>query len=184
MTRKCHDKAAATCRKCEAEARAAEKRRQRDHNLDQERQAKQRAYAARLAEIEDEIEHQKNLLSHRADEQNRQNALAQKEQDLLNLKKKVKNPVKVDKPPETTKAPTATSPKITVPANRSTAPKVSSEDSQSDVDEKTSEKSEDSSSWDTSQAKDDWNEQKQLWGAENEALDTLMSMIGKYCVHR
>jgi hypothetical protein len=183
MTRKCHDKAAATCRKCEAEARAAEKRRQRDHNLDQERQAKQRAYAARLAEIEDEIEHQKNLLRHRTDEENRQNALAQKEQDLLNLKKKVKNPAKVDKPSETMQAPTATSSKTAAQANPSSAPKTPFEDSQSEVDEKTSEQSEDSTSWDASLAKDDWNEQKQLWGAENEALDTLMSMIGKYYVY-
>jgi hypothetical protein len=48
------------------EAKAAEKRRQRDYKLDQERQAKQQAYAARLIEIEDEIEHQKRIMSDHA----------------------------------------------------------------------------------------------------------------------
>ncbi len=62
ITRKCHDKAATTCRKCEADARAQEKKILRDFKLDQERQAKQQAYAAQLAEIEDEIEHHKRIL--------------------------------------------------------------------------------------------------------------------------
>lgn len=56
-TRKCHDKAAAHCRKCEAEVRAREKKRQRDYELDKEREAKQSAYAARLVEIKKEIHH-------------------------------------------------------------------------------------------------------------------------------
>lgn len=95
ISRECHDKAAAAiCRKCEAEARALEKRRQRDYKLDQERQAKQQAYAARLAEIEEEIEHQKRVLKDQAEENNRQNALAQKKQDLVNLKSKVINILK------------------------------------------------------------------------------------------
>jgi len=37
--------------------------------------------------------------------------------------------------------------------------------------------------WNHSDARDDWTEQKELWGAENEALDSLMSMIGKCHAH-
>jgi len=78
ITRKCHEKAANLCRKCEDELRAQEKQRQRDYKLDQERQMKQQAYASKLAKIEDEITHQKRLLSDQAHEESCQYALAQK----------------------------------------------------------------------------------------------------------
>jgi uncharacterized coiled-coil protein SlyX len=183
VTRKCHDKAATLCKKCAAEAKAAEKRRQRDYKLDQERQAKQQAYAARLAEIEDEIEHQKRVLGDLNEENARQNALAQKKQDLLNLKNKVKLPVKTNQSADRTQLPSEASRPSTSPDARSAAPPVdphaaTSELSEPASDANGSEESESQPDWDKSEAKDDWKEQKEVWGAENEALDTLMSMIG------
>lgn len=68
-SRRCYDKAALTCQKCETARLAQEKRRQRDHQFDEERQAKQRAYLTGLIEIEDEIEHQKRLLASRTEEE-------------------------------------------------------------------------------------------------------------------
>jgi hypothetical protein len=188
LTRKCHDKAAALCRKCEAKAKAAEKRRQRDYKLDQDRQAKQQAYAARLIEIEDEIEHQKRILSDRAKESDRQNALAQKRQDLLNLKNKAKQPVRAARSCDGTQQTSPTSQNSIVPNFRSATPQpdpgtVSSDRSESTSDSNGSEKSESQPDWDKSEAKDDWKDQKELWGAENKALDALMSMIGQSFAH-
>ena len=87
ISRRCHEKAAAICQKCEAAQRAQEKRRQRDHKLDQEREAKQQAYLARLVDIEDKIEHQKRLLKNRVEAAEQDAVIAQKEKDLENFKK-------------------------------------------------------------------------------------------------
>ncbi|KAH7390934.1 P-loop containing nucleoside triphosphate hydrolase protein [Phaeosphaeria sp. MPI-PUGE-AT-0046c] len=177
VVRKCHDKAGATCGKCKAEARAAEKRRQRDLKLDEERQANQRAYAARLAEIEGEIEHQKILLKDHVLEQDRQNALAQKKADLLKMKQRAqarnletKHPThqKQQKGPDAPVSP-GTASSATAGASEPTSPSTS---------DKESETHQDPPAWNESDAKDDWEEQKELWGAENEALDALMQMIG------
>ena len=179
LTRKCHDKAAAICRKCEAEARAQEKRRQRDYKLDKERQAKQQAYAARLAEIEDEIEHQKRVLSDRTDEENRQNALAQKKQDLFNLKKKATSPPKATVAPEPSQQPVQESGASQRESGAQQSSAASSDKSEPPPNDGASAQSDAQPHCDKSEARDDWQEQKELWGAENEALDSLMSMIGK-----
>jgi hypothetical protein len=180
LTSKCHNKAALLCKKCEAEARAKKERQERDYKLDQERQAKQQVYASQLAEIEGEIEHQKRILRDRTDEQNRQNALAQKKQDLSNLTKKARL--------------TANDAKLKVVARESTITSVEHverngsslnignhlDDSQPAKNDDAPKLNEGRPEWDSSEAKDDWEEQKELWGANNEALDSLMSMIGKY----
>ena len=187
IKRKCHDKAAETCRKCDAEARAQEKRRQRDYKLDQERQAKQQAYASRLAEIEDEIEHQKRVLKNQNDENERDQVLAQKTQDLLNLKTKaqankdqnLKNPMADNS--STTPVPPAQSDSTSSkngPAKLQN-PVVSSEadtsgDCVTSIDPNGSLPDSGKSG-----AKDEWQWQKQYEGAVNESLDALVSMIGR-----
>jgi hypothetical protein len=47
----------------------------------------------------------------------------------------------------------------------------------------TAEQSQGRLDWEKSEAKDDWEDQKERWGAANEALDTLMSMTGKDIAH-
>ncbi|KAL5119739.1 hypothetical protein ACEQ8H_002345 [Pleosporales sp. CAS-2024a] len=175
VNRECHDKAGAICRKCEAEAKAAEGRRQRDYKLEQERQIKQRSYASQLADIEGEIEHQQRLLRDRADEQGRQHALAQKRQDLVNLKRKITEPAA---PIATLIATSGTSKacKGEDPVSQHNA--ESSDQQQPALKTHSSEACKEESDWNESEAKDDWEEQKALWGAENEAIDALMSMIG------
>jgi hypothetical protein len=183
VTRECHDKAAAICRKCEAAARAAEKRRQRDHKLDQERSIKQEAYGRKLAEIEDEIEHEKRLSKNRAEEADRQNAILQKKQDLANLKArnaKAFSNAAADDPSApinktgedasesrcSSSSPQHSESSANGNANTSGAIPSESEPSQSDLS--------------TSDAKKDWDRQKQYEGAENEAMDSLMAMIGQF----
>jgi hypothetical protein len=187
ITRKCYDKAAMTCRKCEAEAKAAVKRQQRDYKLDQDRQAKQQAYAVRLNEIQDEIEHQERLMSDRAEEQNRQNALAQKKQDLLNLKNKAKQPASAFRSPDITQQPNLATQQSTTPRASSVTPQSDPSVGASDrsgpaSDGNDPEESKGQPDWDKSEARDDWKEQKELWGAENEALDALVSMIGQFLI--
>lgn len=187
-TRKCHEKAAAHCQKCEAELRAREKKLQREHELDKQREAKQRAYAARLVEIEEEIQHQKRILKEQAEDRDRQQALEQKKQDLRNLQDRAKNPKKSPVPISSASKPTATPPNH-VPAGQS---EISGPNTTTDDRDKTEGKvqvpsldqdqdqqnSQDQSDWGKSEAKDDWEWQKKYEGAENEALDSLIPMIG------
>lgn len=189
MSRKCHDKAAASCRKCEIEAREKAKRRQRDFRLDQDRQAKQVAYARKLAEIEDEIEHQKRMLRDRMDEQDRQNALAQKKHDLASLKDKARRPP-VATNPRSTEASTLCSTSVhgQKPISTSTkaqatalkVPRMTENTGKPSTHSINNAESQDN--WDKSESKDDWEWQKEYEGAENEALDSLMKMTGQ-CIN-
>ena len=188
ISRKCHDKAAAaTCHKCEAEARRAEKKRQRDHKLDQDRQANQKAYAARLAEIEDEIEHQRRLLKDQSDERDRRDALSQKKLDLVNLKDKASKLSKAIEPQP--KAPPST---YHTGHNKENLPSSQAPTTQSPTSKPTEQIAKSSNAnvastngaeipqeWDKSESKEDWEWQKSVDGAENEALDSLMKMIGQ-----
>ncbi|KAJ4343628.1 hypothetical protein N0V95_006636 [Ascochyta clinopodiicola] len=175
VSRKCYDKAAGVCKKCEATIRAQERRRQRDHELDQEREAKQRAYLAKLVEIEDEIEHQKRLLKVQAEVTGQEAALAQKRRDLENFKNKVSNPNEPAKPSASATA-TNQAPAATVQnPNTSNATAQNQNTNQQDG---TADSAGSASVWNQSEAKDDWEQQKKFDGAENEALDLLMPMIG------
>lgn len=182
-TRKCYDKAAVVCQKCDAARRAEEKRRQRDHELDQERQTKQRAYLAKLIEIEDEMEHQKRRLRHRDEEADREAALAQKKIDLENLKNRVSIPARPAKPSPDTSVSSKSAVAVPPPgvhsaitqqqgpgqaSARNTGTQANAANNQSSA-----------PTWDQSDAKDDWEQQKNLDGAVNEALDSLMPMIGE-----
>ena len=189
ISRKCHDKAtAASCHKCEAEARQAERKRQRDHKLDQDRQTKQRAYAARLAEIEDEIEHQRRLLKDQRDEWDRRDALSQKELDLANLKDKASKFSKTTESRSTAplsthqtenrkenlpspQAPTTQPPTSTSKPTEQIAKSPNTNVTSTNGNEKPQD-------WGKSESKEDWEWQKSVDGAENKALDSLVEMIG------
>lgn len=184
LSRRCYDKAAASCMKCEEEARAKEKRRQRDYSLEQERQSNQRAYAAQLFAINEEIEYQKRRLKDEADETDRKNALAQKKQDLEDLKRKVRDAQQkpsllrtdrsVSDVPETNQ-----SSKVSPVQTQATATPSISASTENAIPRKAPTESDKAlPDWEESKSKDDWEWQKQFEGAQNEALDALMAMIG------
>ncbi|KAF2649460.1 P-loop containing nucleoside triphosphate hydrolase protein [Lophiostoma macrostomum CBS 122681] len=188
-SRKCHDKAAVRCRKCEHEDRVKEQRAQRDHRLEQERQARQQAYATRMAQMEEEIEHERRVLKDQGDERDRQHALAQKKEDLARLREKARKP-HVD-PLNHDKGSSSMSAPIPIPARQDPKIVSSEQDDQGAHSAATPSESADQQSvqeppannenlsdWDKSESKDDWEWQKQFDGAENEALDLLMEMIG------
>lgn len=182
-TRKCHDKATAYCRKCEAEVRAREKKRQRDHELDKEREAKQHAYAAQLIEIEEQIQHQKRVLKQQAEDRDRQQALEQKKQDLRNLQERTQNPRKPPVPAfsttQTTTPPNDASGRQSENAPPSPTPDHSDKSTvNSRATSPDRNQAQDQSDWNKSEARDDWEWQKRYEGAENEALDCLIPMIG------
>jgi hypothetical protein len=179
ITRRCHDTAGAVCRECEAEARKKEELRQRDHQLEQEREAKQKAYANQLAELQAEIEHEKRLMKGEMDDRERQNVLAQHRQDL----QKLRNAKKVAENHAT--SPRATDSSYTHGSSKGHADQQQkSSRSPSPISGNKATNSDDGDARsqapsDQSDARDDWEYQKNLEGQDNEALDALVGMIGK-----
>lgn len=185
ITRRCYDIAAAICKKCEAEAREKERKRQRDYKLDQERQAKQAEYARKLGEMKDEMELQKRLMKDHAEEQDRQNALSQQKQDLASLKKKADQMLKAanNQPTQASIPTTVTSDSgnlLPKTSGQSTpAPNVTQNGSGDDFSTNADNDDNAAEQWEVSESKEDWEWQKKFEGAENTALDELMEMIGQ-----
>ncbi|KAJ7650277.1 P-loop containing nucleoside triphosphate hydrolase protein [Roridomyces roridus] len=174
---KCHKGPPATCRKCEHEAELAEKKRQKDFEIQQQRDAAQLAYKQKLAAIDAEIAERTREEQERREEAERTRGIQQKERDLENLKARLARaankvdqpsqsattaPVSSPEPPATTSAPTTTavgsnpaSAKNPTPAHHSNTLEIP-----------------------TSPARDEWERQKNLEGAHDDAIDAIMEMIG------
>jgi hypothetical protein len=141
-----------------------------------------------LAEIQDEISHQKRLLKDRADEQDRQNTLSQNREDLAKMKQRVNAALNAPRPVVFQRPPPHSKPTDDGNVNSKTSPEHAAPASVQDGHDKHVEdteaghEAENLSSidqWDHSESKDDWNYEKEFPGAKNEALDKLMSLIGK-----
>ena len=181
-TRRCHEKPGAVCKKCEAEARKKEERRQRDLKLDQEREAKQKAYADQLAELQAEIEHEKRLRKGEMDDRDRQNVLAQHRQDLeklRNAKKVAKNLVSSAPIPDRSRN-TGSSKEHA--DQQQTSPQSPSPSSGNGTNNGSNSGTGTTAPPNQSDARDDWEYQKNFEGQDNEALDALVGMIGKSSV--
>ncbi|KAH6625605.1 P-loop containing nucleoside triphosphate hydrolase protein [Boeremia exigua] len=191
FSRKCYNKAANACQKCEAATRAKEERARRDHKLEEDRQARQRAYLTRLVEIEDEIAHEKRLQQNRHEETEQEAALAQKRKDLENFKNHASKPTGSTMPgayPSSTQANAPSNngqnaPTTNQGAGTTSVPAPQQSPGQtppgnSGQKSNTTNGGGPSLPWNHSDARDDWNHQKKFDGAENTALDSLMPMIG------
>ena len=167
---------APSCPKCEAEARKREAQRQRDHQLDLKRQANERAYAQKLAELDEEIAHERRLQKEQADQLGRERTLEQRRKDLANARAATLwNVAAHPAEAEATKGPnTETSNgghvSKTFSSSQSNPPEGSGESGGTDPAE--------------SQAKADWEYQKKFENADNEHLDALFKMIGLESVKR
>ncbi|KAF2205315.1 P-loop containing nucleoside triphosphate hydrolase protein [Delitschia confertaspora ATCC 74209] len=208
LSRLCHESKSSSCPKCDTETRAEEKRKQRDHLLDLERERKQKVYADALAEIQYEVEHQKRLLREKLDDQELERNLQMKKADLANMKKQIKgfkgtnvviSTMSLDADEETateissqppnrnernTSNPTVT---ISDPTVATSNPTVTTSNStvtpvQPSVTPGNQASAQSNTAhnadWDKSKAKDDWDYQKRFEGAQNGALDELINMIG------
>lgn len=160
------------CGLCQEEDRIREQRRQRDQKLELEREMKQKEYARQLTEVQDEIAHQRRILKVQSEQDERVRFLGQQQQDLKSLRDtvaRVQHKRKKDPPPTSAISQAATTTAL-ADVHSGPAPNanqvVMDNQSKSDV-----------STW-NSTARDEWEHQKELEGAENEALDSLMDMIG------
>lgn len=164
-------KQSVSCGKCEAEARKREAQRQRDHKLDLQRQANERAYAQRLAELDEEIAHERRLQKEHSDRLNRDRVLQQRKKDLADARAaRRKVTVMKSQDPEgdggtNYGAQTAETSKGGKSASPSRDSGVRNEQ---EIDEEPK----------ISEAKLDWEYQKKFENADNEHLDALMEMIG------
>ena len=158
------------CSKCEAEFRKHEAKRQRDHKLDMQRQANEQAYAQKLAELDEEIAHERRMQSQEADQLDRERVLQQRRNDLA------------DAQAATRKKSVAKSPNSEVPAStenqarKAGTSKEGKPNSPSDDSDRGG--SQRDKQQETSQASAEWKYQKRFENAENEHLDALMEMIG------
>jgi hypothetical protein len=149
-TKRYCSKSQAACTVCAEEDRQRERIRRRNERLDAERDAKRALYAQKLAEFQAEIDHEKRVLRDRREAEDSENTLEQQKLLLTNLKATTKN---LENQTQSSKKPKSTA-----------APKPS----QKTVDNK--------EEW--SSAKKQWENLKSSDGIGNEALDTLMDMIG------
>lgn len=165
------------CRVCDDEAREKAKKLQRDLDLEERRQAKQRAYARELAEIDDELDHERRLRRDMADQQERERVLRQRRRDLAELKQagvsgvasvnNASTPQTASQSTPSKSSPTPTSvPSTSLPKNP--APRRDSHQQRGKGPWKLP----------ASSAAQEWKDQKEFEGASNSALDDLMGMIG------
>ena len=174
---KCFKKRPAICPKCDAEAREQEKRRQRDHKLETDREASQEAYAKKLADIQNEIEHYRLVMKYQSDDQERQRVLSQHKQDLANTKAAASR---------MNLKPTKTDPNAPLAHGEKPATRMPNNSNISDIPPGTKQNSDGSTNsvnssqdeWKPPPSKKDWEYQKEFEGAENSALDSLVDMIG------
>ena len=169
ITWKCWQQAP-SCRKCTAEAQKREAQRQRDHELDLQRQENERAYAQKLAALDEEIAHERRLQREQADQLNRNRTLEQRRKDLANARAGTLRGVA----PHPAEAEVVKGSNMET-SNGSRVAKTSSS-SQSDPAEGNGESGDTDPA--ASQAKTDWEHQKKFENANNEHLDALFNMIG------
>ncbi|KAF8533083.1 P-loop containing nucleoside triphosphate hydrolase protein [Trichophaea hybrida] len=79
---KCSKPPPPTCQKCEREAAAAEKKRQRDFEIQQKRDEEQRQHQKQMALLDEEIEHERQKIRDDQETRAREIALQQKIKDL------------------------------------------------------------------------------------------------------
>ena len=167
----------ATCQKCDAEDLAARERQDRDHELDEIRQQKQVAYAAQLAQIQDEIDQSRRRMREQFEDEDHELALRQRRQDLDNVRlqseriAKSKDAAKdASKNTAPASAPTTSSPDATAGA-----PNVQS----SSLNNNASSSGSSATTMPTgSAAQRIWDDQKRQGAPPNRQLDDLMPMIG------
>ena len=168
LSNKCFQASTTRCRACEAEDRRSEERRQRNHDLDVQRAANQKQYARELAELQDEIAHHRRIQKDQSEETERKKTLQQHRKDLENVKKAARKASKT--------ATTAENQETEITATSL----VINHDPHSprDVPDNPQEETNEDQVHSMSDAQADWEHQKEYEGAQNDALDDLMKMIG------
>ncbi|KAL9584330.1 MAG: hypothetical protein Q9212_002190 [Teloschistes hypoglaucus] len=157
-----------------SEAWKREAQRQRDHKLDLQRQANERAYAQKLADLDDELAHERRLQKEHGDQLSWERVLQQRKKDLADTRVTTRKVTEVNGPDSEMEAVTGskiqqvetpTEGKSASPSHESSLGKEQQDEQQGDQPE-------------TSQAQSEWEYQKRFEMADNQHLDALMEMIG------
>ena len=188
------------CPKCEREARAQELKRQRDYQLERTREANQKKYEQELADIKDQTEHQRQVLRNKAEEEARQTHLKQARKDLADMKRRAEQhpqsfvsvipsdskPQSNDSVDESVSEASKRTPSVDVDG-RVISPNQRKDESNS-PDRRTEAENSRSSGFATSpsaawklaksESKEEWEHSKTVECASNQALDSLMDMVG------
>ncbi|KAE8349886.1 P-loop containing nucleoside triphosphate hydrolase protein [Aspergillus coremiiformis] len=151
------------CRLCIEEDRAQEQRRQRDTELENKRLQKLTAYMRDLAEIQNELAHERRLGKDKLDEAERQKVLQQHRNELETLRTGGNIGSAHNQGPDKHGSPKN---KIVNPASND----VSSDTAKSEGTARSKNP--------CPSAEEDWKYQKEYEGAKNTHMDDLMSMIG------
>ncbi|KAL9110261.1 MAG: hypothetical protein Q9227_005168 [Pyrenula ochraceoflavens] len=182
MSWQCHQKQPEVCPKCESERKAREKRQKQEYELELQREERQRQYAKTLADIDDQIRHRQQVLKDAADQKAQQSVISQRRKDLARLEESIDTaavPAPSSPEPTETGAKGPESRKKTLEYMKSRG-KLSPQKSagRAKSEQKIPSAGLESSKSSESGAQDQWNYLKRYENADNDALDSLMDMIG------
>jgi hypothetical protein len=201
QTWKCHATQPIICRKCEHETEMREKKKQRDFELQQKRDADQKEYNKKLALLDEEIEHQRQELIDTQQKKTRDQILAQRKKDLKDAvalaTKAAKPSIQPSHPQKINTASQVPPPPPIIAENPSpsssglnTSEDESKDESSTSVvtasettltpqtQEPKLENTENPFPSYNSPSEEEWQRQKDMENANNDAIDTLMNMIG------
>ncbi|PBK69035.1 P-loop containing nucleoside triphosphate hydrolase protein [Armillaria solidipes] len=176
---KCSESPPLVCKKCERDAKAAEAQRQKDFERQKKRDEEEAEHLRRIKEIEGQLAEQQQLLQDTRIKEARRNEIRQKMQDLQDAAELVRNVA--SKPPSTTPSDSAAGPSVIISAtDKSTTTPLASRPSTPA--KGTSDSSRPISG--QSNAEVDWQNQKDVGGASNQAIDAIMEMVGLEAVKK
>ncbi|KAL9620613.1 MAG: hypothetical protein Q9160_004867 [Pyrenula sp. 1 TL-2023] len=180
----CYQKTPETCRKCENEKKAREKRQQQEFELEIQREERQRRYAKQLAEIDEEINQRRQTLKDHADQRARDAVIAQRKKELASLQMPIDrlSATKATEgrskgAPDGQYPPPDSYPKDT-PSTSTSVTNTHEEQDAGKLEDRARLDRTDKSDLVDSPSQDQWKYLKEFENAHNDALDSLMGMVG------
>ncbi|MCJ1427130.1 hypothetical protein MMC29_005033 [Sticta canariensis] len=161
---KCHAKAPSSCHRCERDAKELQVKQQKAFEVQEKREKADRKHARRIAELNEELDIQRQTLRDAQLAKERTLAIQQKINEIATATQ-----CNVQKPdPQPRNPGSSTDPADIVPS-RSTSRRERPANPIPKVAPRTKR---------DSAAKNDWQRQKDVEGANNDAIDSIMEMIG------
>lgn len=153
-------KVSPACHSCKKEDEETRRRALRDIVLEEKRLENQKKYRKELQELEDAIDHQQRIMKYETEQKEQSETLRKKNEHLRSLQD---TKARMDKA-KANQAKSASSQPSTSSSNNST--------------KTTSNKNPKAFATSPSKAQDEWEAMKKMDGSCNEAMDTLMEMVG------
>ena len=185
---KCHKGPPPTCIQCDLAQELAERKRQEQFALQEQRDAKQRAHERQMAELEADLTHKRETLRYTREAEERKRALAQKRMDVDAVTELVRAIIPLPArarsllgAPPSIISPLASS----LPATPLADPPIPKpQPSYTDLVSDSPLTSNSAPTTKLSAAKQEWERQKRLEGAINPPIDAIMAMTGLEDVKR